>query len=139
MELIDTTAATGPVIKATPQTAQSAGVSVMWPQAGGHLCARIVDPDNAKVWVVRVVLQGQAFGLLDCLAHTHPDPLVEFFDPEVPDSPSMQPGWFVSRYYASTLAQVRGGLCLDTPPYRGVSDAFMAKLQLWLFGELPAH
>lgn len=139
MQLIDTPAAADAVIKATSETAREAGVTVMEPLLGGHLCARIVDPNNAKAWMVRVVRQGQAFGLLDCLVHTHPDPLVEFFDPEVPDAPSMQPGWFISRYYASTLTQVRGGLCLDTPPYRGVSDAFMAKLQAWLFGELPAY
>lgn len=139
MQLIDTTAATDALVKATPETARAAGVTVMEPQEGGHLCARIVDPDNAKAWMVRVVRQGQAFGLLDRLVHTHTDPLVEFFDPEVPNAPSMQPGWFISRYYASTLTQVRGGLCLDTPPYRGVSDAFMAKLQVWLFGELPAY
>lgn len=56
-------------------------------------------------WLVRVVSEGETYGLSNCLKHTGGEPLVEFYDARYPHNfDSEGPlGQFVSRYYLSTL------------------------------------
>jgi len=68
---------------------------------------------------VRVVMQGDKYGLNDCLTHNDPRPLVEFYDSRWRDAPQWkQRGQFVSSYYFETLNQRESlhdcdaGLCL---------------------------
>lgn len=53
---------------------------------------------------LRVVRSGEKYGREECLIHGKDDPLVEFYDKRYPHT---QYGQFVSRYYASTLAEMR--------------------------------
>ena len=53
---------------------------------------------------VRVVSNGDLYGLNDCLKHEG-EPMVEFYDARY-EGPTFGPrGQFVSRYYISTLAE----------------------------------
>lgn len=93
----------------------------------GHL------PVNTKLvtcgdtpFLTRVVFPGDRYGRLDCLVHDKDDPLVEFYDASIGDTPR---GYFVSRYYLETLIaapsprQVRAqGLLLDTGDPRWCLD-----------------
>lgn len=66
---------------------------------------------------VRIVNEGQKYGLNEQLTHENKEPLVEFYDNRYPHT---QYGQFVSRYNLNTLLdrQENIGLCLDG----GVSD-----------------
>lgn len=67
---------------------------------------------------VRMVFQGDSYGLNNCLTNEQPDALVEFYDTRYPHC---EFGQFASSYYASTLLDgslLQRGLCLDG----GVSD-----------------
>ena len=86
--------------------------------------AAIVDQDRMlndgsghMAWNVRLVQQGQRYGLNDCLVHDDARPLIEFFDPRFTELFG-EPGQFVSRYYVQTLqkdlARLDRGLLLDT-------------------------
>lgn len=67
-------------------------------------------------FTVRVVQQGEHYGLDDVLVHDRADPLIEFYDARFPHTPH---GQFVSRYYAHTLAaSTENGLTL----HGGVPD-----------------
>lgn len=61
---------------------------------------------------VRIVNEGDKYGLNDQLTHDKKEPLVEFYDNRYPHT---QYGQFVSRYYLNTLLehQENRGLCLD--------------------------
>lgn len=67
-----------------------------------------------RIFNIRVIKKGDNYGLDDCKTHDEKDPLIEFFDPKYAGQKSFGPlGQFVSRYYAETLAEGSGGLCLD--------------------------
>ncbi len=92
----------------------------------------IVTNDKGREFYIRVVMLGDRYGLNDCL--THPDrptalkePMIEFYDRTYLEKFAPR-GQFVSRYYASTLAERgRGGLCLDGgEPAWSVDAAAMA-------------
>lgn len=70
--------------------------------------------DEGLPWAVRVVFEGDRYGLNNILIHDEPDPLVEFYDREHLEKFSPW-GQFVSRYYLSTLTTHKGerGLNLD--------------------------
>ena len=59
---------------------------------------------HGLVWNVRIVKQGERYGLSRCLTHDNEDPLVEFYNP-VHDNTEY--GAFVSRYFMSTLLDTR--------------------------------
>lgn len=61
---------------------------------------------------VRMVYEGDTYGLDDQFIHKQQDPLVEFYDTRYPHT---RYGQFVSRYYLSTLLErtENKGLCLD--------------------------
>ena len=63
---------------------------------------------------VRLVRQGEHYGLNDCLTHDEPATLVEFYDASQDPEKFGARGQFVSRYYTRTLLADRPqqGLCL---------------------------
>jgi hypothetical protein len=78
-------------------------------------------------FTVKLVRQGEAYGLLKQLTHNHPDPMVEFYD-QRHAGPDFDPeGQFVSRYYLRTLRGLPGGYGHDIR-YTG----------LCLQGDIPA-
>ena len=72
---------------------------------------------------VRVLLNGESYGLADCLVHDKLEPLVEFYDVKHQQVGEWARGQFVSRYYLTTL--------LDRPPSH-------VKCDLSLVGYEPA-
>jgi hypothetical protein len=75
-----------------------------------------VTNGDGRAFGVRVVLQGERYGLDDCLTHGDADPTIEFYDHTYADAPGFGPrGQFVSRYYLRTLLDhgERYGLTLD--------------------------
>ncbi|WP_286839933.1 hypothetical protein [Spongiibacter sp.] len=85
---------------------------------------------------VRVVYPGERYGRDNCLVHEDMDPLVEFYDERYPfctDPEGVVLGQFVSRYFASTIANATGGLQLDGAIAEwGVSSTDMDKVREWL-------
>ena len=74
------------------------------------------DPTLAR-WNVRIVRNGEHYGRNNCLTHDENDPLIEFFDMTVRPDLWGDEGYFVSRYYLSTLLEDANelretGLCL---------------------------
>lgn len=76
---------------------------------------------------VRLVMQGDRYGLNDCLVHDNTDPLVEFFDQRYERQQKTDNGQFVSRYFLSTLIESKNeGILLDT----GSKDWFVDPKEL---------
>jgi hypothetical protein len=77
----------------------------------------INDTDREMIWAVRVIREGNNYGLDNCLIHKEQRPLVEFYDCRYEHTDL---GQFVSRYYVETLLdrQPDTGLCL----HGGVPD-----------------
>jgi hypothetical protein len=81
--------------------------------------AEFAHGDDGRVFALRVVNQGDAYGRNGCLIHADAAPMVEFYDTtyagEDPDTFSGHLGQFVSRYYVSTLMDTdpTKGICLD--------------------------
>lgn len=74
----------------------------------------VIVNDSGRQFYVRVVFQGEKYGLDDKLTHREADPLVEFYDYTYAGQKTFGPrGQFVSRYYAQTLAQHKLGLGLS--------------------------
>lgn len=70
-----------------------------------------------EIFNVRMVRQGERYGLKDCLVHDRADPLVEFYDARASAEKFGPRGQFVSRYFATTLMgrpDLDAGLLLDT-------------------------
>lgn len=59
---------------------------------------------------VRIVQEGDNYGLNNCLTHEQKEPLVEFYDSRYPHT---EFGQFVSRYNMSTLLQRNANVGLD--------------------------
>lgn len=75
-----------------------------------------VTNDVGRSFNVRVVRQGDAYGLDDRLTHDDPRPMIEWYDAtHANDGRFGERGQFVSRYYVSSLAErdVDQGLNLD--------------------------
>lgn len=53
---------------------------------------------------VRILRQGESYGLDDCLTHKERKPLVEFYDYRYRND-EWKRGQFVSRYYAETILE----------------------------------
>lgn len=72
-----------------------------------------VTNDRGTSFLVRIVREGERHGLNDCLTHDKTDPLVEFYDLTFANQRGFgERGQFVSSYYASTLLERDGGICL---------------------------
>jgi len=76
-----------------------------------------LDDNDCSVFNVRIVFKGDCYGLDDCLEHEKSDPLIEFYDSAYSKNKDSL-GYFVSRYFASTLLSPNRdphcGLMLDT-------------------------
>lgn len=96
-----------------------------------------VNPITGRdmVWAVRVVEQGDRYGLNDCLENDCPLSMVEFYDTR---SEHTDLGQFVTRYFVDTLLKHPGGLCLDggVPPWT-ISTHGMSKVFHWLHTLYP--
>jgi len=67
---------------------------------------------------VKIVSNGESYGLNNCLTHEKDDPLVEFYDTRYANRKGFGPkGQFVSRYYLSTLLERMDGYGLDLMGY----------------------
>lgn len=64
------------------------------------------------IFNIRIVNQGDRYGLNNCLTHTGAEPMVEFYDTRYSHT---EHGQFVSRYWASTIVDhdMNYGLALD--------------------------
>ncbi len=62
---------------------------------------------------IRVVRQGDSYGLNDCLIHEGVTPLLEFYDRDYLGPDFTPLGQFVSRYRIDTLLDHSGGLALS--------------------------
>jgi hypothetical protein len=81
------------------------------------------------IFNVRTVLQGDRYGLNDCLTHDTARPMIEFYDARQDPEKFGERGQFVSRYYAETLKQAVSaghGVMLDS----GSPDWFVTHLEL---------
>lgn len=72
---------------------------------------------DGRLFAVRIVRQGDAYGRDGCLTHDEAQPLVEFYDAhranDWPDTFSGNLGQFVSRYYWTDLADHSPDFDLD--------------------------
>lgn len=68
--------------------------------------------DSGTPWLVRIVRNGDRYGLNDCLTHSGDLPMVEFYDLRYMHT---ERGQYVSRYFMDTLqgVPVGRGLNLD--------------------------
>jgi len=94
----------------------------------------VTNQNNGIHFHVRLVKQGEKYGLERCLTHDKTDPLVEFYDARYVKG--FEPlGQFVSRYYLSTLLERNNdyGLCLDGGvPNWYVDEEAMKQVYEWL-------
>ena len=90
----------------------------------------IYDAPYGLTWALRLINEGDCYGLNDCIVHNEARPLVEFFDTRYPHTDI---GQFVSRYYVETLLGGKDGLLLDggIPEWR-VSASGMDAVRAWL-------
>ncbi len=89
-------------------------------------------------WFVKVIRQGDCYGLKGCLVHTDAEPSVEFYDSNQDPDKFGPLGQFVSRYYLTTLLQhdLGAGLCLDGGiPEWSVSQIDMAIVHGFLMAQ----
>lgn len=94
----------------------------------------VYNPSNGLKWVVRLVRQGDKYGLDFCLTHKatefFDEPLVEFYDARLLHT---EFGQFVSRYYLHTVLEVSMGLDLNSDVGSWYLDAeAMSQVHLWL-------
>lgn len=66
---------------------------------------RFEDKSTSKSWMVRIVKQGDKYGLNNCLTHDKPVSMVEFYDTSNGEQ-------FVSRYYVETFLGIDDGVGL---------------------------
>ena len=77
---------------------------------------KAIDPNSGIRWCVRIVFEGDNYGLNHCLEHDKDEPMIEFYDMDSGAAAIMRNsddkteaylaeeyGQFVSRYYYSTL------------------------------------
>lgn len=66
---------------------------------------RFENKSTNKSWLVRIVKQGDRYGLNDCLIHDKSASMVEFYDTSKKEQ-------FVQRYYVETILGIGGGVGL---------------------------
>lgn len=81
---------------------------------------------------VRIVREGDTYGLANCLTHQQKESLVEFYDTRYPHT---EYGQFVNRYYIDTILNIKPnvGLNLDfgVPAWQ-INGAAMNEVVAWL-------
>lgn len=92
-----------------------------------------VEASHGVTFYVRIVRNGERYGLDNCLVHDEPEPMVEFYDARALNCGPL--GQFVSRYYLSTLREHPAGVGLNLqggePDWQIDARAFGA-VQEWL-------
>ena len=88
---------------------------------------------DRQQFLVRIVRQGERYGLNDCLVHDNTEPLVEFYDHDQDPSRFGPRGQFVSRYAISSIIEGDGPLMLhgDVPAWT-VNAAAMTQVREFL-------
>ena len=87
---------------------------------------------------VRVLQQGDTYGLRDCLTHDKPAPTVEFYDTKHQKAGEWARGQFVSRYCLSTILErpANGRFCrlslVGYEPAWTVNAYQMKRIDTWL-------
>lgn len=66
---------------------------------------RFDNKSTNKSWLVKIVKQGDKYGLNNCLTHFQPASMVEFYDTSNGEQ-------FVSRYYVETFLGIEDGVGL---------------------------
>ena len=90
---------------------------------------------------VRLVFQGDRYGLGGLLVHGQDEPYVEFYDQDYDFSPWLGTrGQFVARYNLGTLLEHSGGLCLagGTPKWT-LGAVEMQEIRAWLVARILAE
>jgi len=77
---------------------------------------KAIDPESGVRWCVRIVFEGDGYGLKHCLTHDETEPMIEFYDMDSEARMKMirtgdkteaylaeEYGQFVGRYYLSSL------------------------------------
>jgi len=77
---------------------------------------KAIDPESGVRWCVRIVFEGDDYGLNHCLTHDETEPMIEFYDMDSMAAVKMcrsddkteaylaeEYGQFVGRYYLSSL------------------------------------
>lgn len=100
----------------------------------------LLDEATRLTWAIRVIEQGDHYGLEDCLTHDKVEPLVEFFDTRYPHTDL---GQFVSRYSLGTMlgakSSLQAGLCLyGGVPEWAISARCFKAVHAWLTASFPA-
>ncbi len=92
----------------------------------------IFDAVSGQTWAVRLIQEGDAYGLADQLVHDESEPLVEFYDTRYEHTDL---GQFVTRYKRGTLLERQSGeglnLCGTEPSWQ-MSAAAIARVIDWL-------
>lgn len=82
--------------------------------------------DEERKIKVRLVKQGDRYGLNNCVTHNETEPMIEFYDPR----------HFVRRYYLSTILEIEPGqgLCLEASRYEylAIEGPCLDKVKKWL-------
>lgn len=78
---------------------------------------------------VRIVREGQGYGLEDKVLHTGPEVLVEFFDKRYEHTPN---GQFISRYRADTLLDNKTNVYRGIRLEGGVPEWEIGPTHLWV-------
>ena len=88
------------------------------------------DTRSHLIWAVRIVEQGDKYGLKDGLTHEGDEPLVEFYDTRYEHTDL---GQFVTRYFLGSLTEGEGGLYLDgCEPEWTIHRPCMNRIRDWL-------
>src|SRR5574344_1404414 len=92
-----------------------------------------VENNKGKQFAAKLLAKGDAYGLDKCLTWDKEKPCVEFYDVTYAGDGFDEVGQFVSRYYASTILDSDGGLCLDGEiPAWTIDSMSMDKVRAWM-------
>lgn len=99
-----------------------------------------IKNDQGREFLVKILCEGDSYGLDKCLTHNEGERLVEFYDltyanPEETKDKFGPEGQFVARYYVSTLLEDKGdcGLCLcGHEPVWNIDAKTMKKVRAFL-------
>lgn len=81
------------------------------PNTGSYQPEFTVTNPQGILFNVRILRQGEKYGLRDCLTHGDEKPVVEFYLPQY-KSEEWPRGQLASSYYVEDFLRHQGGLCL---------------------------
>lgn len=88
----------------------------------------LTNGTTGRTWLVRVIKNGEPYGLNDCLVHDDEDPLVELWLGYNERGNMLTCSFFGGRYYASTLQGNKSGMSVEKGPEYVVDADFMRRL-----------